>query len=235
MLGSELDHLTYKLHTLKLAVTNWIKDKSALMVSESRRLDEDINSLLSNSSSGILSHDEQTSLSQLRREKNKILEHYLLTWQLKSRTKWALEGDSNTKYFHALASGRRNQNAIWALEDEDGRCVEEEVGLKELGLRHLSHIFRDDKQTCILDQLKVVMFYPSMLSSEEASCFIENVLMSEIEDALRSFKKDKSPSPDGWPVEFFLLFFDLLGRNLLKAVECSRMSGRITPSLNSLP
>ena len=111
--------------------------------------------------------------------------------------------------------------------------MEEEAGLKELGLRHFSHIFKDDKQTCILAQLKVVMLYPSMFSSEEASCFIENVSLSEIEGALKSFKKDKSPGPNGWPVEFFLHFFNLLGRDLLKAVECSRMSGRITPSLNS--
>ena len=142
-------------------------------------------------------------------------------------------GDSNTKYFHALASGHRNQNAIWALEDEEGHCVEEDAVLKELGLEHFSHIFRDDKQTCILAQLKVVMLYPSMLSFEEASCFIENVFMSETEGALKFFKKDKSPGPDGWPIEFFLHFFDLLGRDLLKAVECSRISGRITPSLNS--
>ena len=109
------------------------------------------------------------------------MKHYLLTKQLKSRAKWEMLGDSNTKYFHALASGRRNQNTIWALKDEEGLCVEEEASLKELGLRHFSHIFRDDKQTCILAQLKVVMLYPSMISSEEASCFIENVSMSEIE------------------------------------------------------
>ena len=77
------------------------------------------------------------------------------------------------------------------------------------------------------------MLYPSMLSSEKARCFIENVSLTEIEGALKPFKKDKSPRLDGWPVEFFLHFFYLLGRDLLKAVDCSRMSGRITPSLNS--
>ena len=77
------------------------------------------------------------------------------------------------------------------------------------------------------------MLYPSMLSSEGARCFIENVSLTEIKEAIKYFKKDKSPRSDGWPVEFFLHFFDLLGRDILKAVDCSRMFGRITPSLNS--
>ena len=77
------------------------------------------------------------------------------------------------------------------------------------------------------------MLYPSMLSTKEACCFVENVSMSKIEGALRSFKKDKISGPNDWPVEFFLHFFDMLGRDLLKAMECSRMSRRITPSLNS--
>ena len=161
------------------------------------------------------------------------MEHYLLTWQLKIRAKWAVLGDSNTKYFHALASGCRNQNVIWALEDEEGHSVEEEASLKELGLRHFSHIFKDDKQTCIFSQLKVIMLYPSMFSIEDDCGFIESVSVLEIEGALRSLKNDKSPGPDRWPVEFFLHFFELVGRDLLKVVESSRISGRITPSLNS--
>ena len=79
-----------------------------------------------------------------------MLDHYLLTWKLKSRAKWALYGDSKTKFFHAMASGRRNHNAIWSLEDRDGISVEDEEALKELGLSHFSHIFCDDNQTCLL-------------------------------------------------------------------------------------
>ena len=111
--------------------------------------------------------------------------------------------------------------------------MEDEAGLKNLGYIHFSHIFKDDDRSCILAQLKVIMLYPSMLSIEGARCFIEEVSLVEIEEALKSFKKDKSPGTNGWPVEFFLHFFELLGGDLLKAVECSRISGRITPSLNS--
>ena len=139
----------------------------------------------------------QSTLNLLISKEKVLLDRYLLTWKLMSREKWAVLGDSNTKFFHALALGCRNQNAIWALEDEDGHSVEDEAALKELGQRHFSHIFSDDKQSCILAQLKVVMLYPSMLSSEEAGGFIESFSMIEIEGALRSFKKDKSPLPDG--------------------------------------
>ena len=85
------------------------------------------------------------TLTLLRSKKKKLLDHYLLTWKVKSRAKWALYIDSNTKFFHALASGIRNNNTIWSLEDEDGHCIEDEVALKELGQRHFAHIFSDDK------------------------------------------------------------------------------------------
>ena len=55
----------------------------------------------------------------------------------------------------------------------------------------------------------------------------------EVERALKSFKKDKSPGRDGFPVEFFLAFFYLLRDELVNLVEDSQQSGRVLPSLNS--
>ena len=127
-------------------------------------MDREICSLLSSSNFGILTYEEQLTLSQLRPEKKKILDHYLLTWQLKSRAKWALYGDSNTKYFHALASGRRNQNSIWSLLDDEGHGIDDEATLKDMEERDFTGIFRDDKQTCLREQLRVVVLYPKMIS-----------------------------------------------------------------------
>ena len=141
--------------------------------------------------------------------------------------------DSNTKLFHTIASDRRNHNTIWSLVDEEGHYIEDEHALKELGKRHFAHISCDDKQTCLLTQLQVVSLYPSMISQVNASSLIAHVTMPEIEKALKSFKKDRNPGPDGWPVDFYLHFFDLLGLELLHAIEYARTSGYITPALNS--
>lgn len=47
------------------------------------------------------------------------------------------------------------------------------------------------------------------------------------------FARDKSPGPDGWPTEFFLHFFYLLGGDLVKIVEESRRRGFIPEDLNA--
>ena len=132
---------------------------------------------------------------------------------------WATLGDSNTKFFHSVAYARKNHNAIWGLEDEEGTVVERDQDLKDLGVRHFKRIFSDDHLTTISAQLNLIRLYPSYFSPEERSTFTSKVTLLEIERALKSFKKDKSPGPDGFPVEFFLAFFDLLGDDLMNLVE----------------
>jgi hypothetical protein len=55
----------------------------------------------------------------------------------------------------------------------------------------------------------------------------------EIREVLKLFAKDKSSGPNGWTVEFFSHFFDLVGDELLEVVEDSRMRGKVIISLNS--
>ena len=72
-----------------------------------------------------------------------------------------------------------------------------------------------------------------MISTADAPYLTQSVTLSEVDYALHSFKKDMSPILDGWPVEFYLHFFDLLGEELLSAVDFTSVSGCIPPSLNS--
>ena len=111
--------------------------------------------------------------------------------------------------------------------------VEHDQDLKELGVRHLKKIFCDDNLTTISAQMKIIRLFPSFISHENRSTFTSKVSLHEVERALKSFKKDKSPGPDGYPVEIFLAFFDLLGEELVNLVEDARLTGRVLPSLNS--
>ena len=132
-----------------------------------------------------------------------------------------------------MASGRRNQNSIWSLEDSDGNVVEDEAALKELGKAHYANIFKDDGCTSLVHQLKVVLLFHRMIPIEHSSLLSCPVNLGEIELSLKSFKRDHSPGLDGWPMEFYLNYFDLLGPDLLTAIDSTRISGFIPPSLNS--
>ena len=114
-----------------------------------------------------------------------------------------------------------------------GNWVLDDHSLKSLGIRYYKTIFEDDHLTNLEAQLKVIHLFPSFISAEEKLAFTSSVTISEVEMALKTFKRDKAPGPDGWLVEFYLNFFDLLGPLLVNMVESSRIMGRVTRSLNS--
>jgi hypothetical protein len=67
-----------------------------------------------------------------------------------------------------------------------------------------------------------------MVDVEESRALYSPVTIEELKSVLFHFKKEKSPGPDGWTVEFFTSFFDLVGEDLLALVEESR---RLEPSM----
>jgi hypothetical protein len=47
------------------------------------------------------------------------------------------------------------------------------------------------------------------------------------------FQKDASPRSKGWPIEFFLGFYDILKEDLLRLINKYRVSRRMSVSFNS--
>ena len=119
------------------------------------------------------------------------------------------------------------------IEDHDGLLVENEASLKEMGKDFFANIYKDEGSTSLDQQLKVISLFPRFIPSEQSSLLSKPVSLHEIELTLKDFKKDRSPGPDGWPVEFYLHFFDLLSPILLKVIDQTRVSGFVPPSLNS--
>jgi hypothetical protein len=61
----------------------------------------------------------------------------------------------------------------------------------------------------------------------------EKVTEEELLSASSSFKKDKIPGPNGWLVEIYLHFIDLLEPNLLRVIEEVRTNGKVLDAFNS--
>ena len=57
--------------------------------------------------------------------------------------------------------------------------------------------------------------------------------LKEVKQYLTQFKNEKRLGPDGWTVELFLHFFEIMGEEMLSMVELSRTKGFVLGALNS--
>ena len=101
--------------------------------------------------------------------------------------------------------------------------------LAQLGKSHLENLFKEDQQTTIAEIIQVSQFFPKIITEEDNSDLMEEVTNEELKATLHSFQRDKSPGPVGWVVEFFLAAFEIIGPDLLKLVEESRINGLLHP------
>ena len=97
--------------------------------------------------------------------------------------------------------------------------VTEDLALKHLGEQHFGELFEDDGSTNFADQLKVIRLFPTLTEDGDVDAFLEPITSQEVEVVLKGFKKDKIPGLNGWPMEYFLSFFDFIGDELVMVAE----------------
>lgn len=74
--------------------------------------------------------------------------------------------------------------------------------------------------------------FPRFVNHEVEEDIVQSVSPGELEGTLKWFRKDKSSSPDGWLVVFYLAFFEVLGNDLLQVIKECRASGRMYDAFN---
>jgi hypothetical protein len=79
----------------------------------------------------------------------------------------------------------------------------------------------------------VALYLPSFLKEQGNQDLFSEVTEKEIKETLQIFHKNKIPRPDGWTIEFFRGFFDLIDTDMLKVIEESQTNGRIHGPFNT--
>ncbi|KAH9685475.1 reverse transcriptase domain-containing protein [Citrus sinensis] len=120
----------------------------------------------------------------------------------RSRADWLLEGDRNTKFFHAKATARKRKNRIEGVLDENGSWSIEAEEIKRMFCEHFAELFtttnpsRQQRESALKDMPKKVI---AKMNEELGKPFTEE----EIKEALFQMCPTKAPGPDGLPAAFF--------------------------------
>ena len=153
------------------------------------------------------------------------------TWRLKSRSIWLTSGDRNT-FFYNYANQRRINNVIWEVKYSDGVQIYYYNSFEDVVVLHFKYIHKKQSSNNIEAQLKVLWNYPRFFNNEEGSNVGEIVSLEDIERILKKFSKSKSLGLDGWTIEFFLYFFDVVGKELFDDIDESRLKGHVYGSMD---
>ncbi|XP_074342467.1 uncharacterized protein LOC141680033 [Apium graveolens] len=134
----------------------------------------------------------------------------------KSRVNWLHLGDGNNRFFHNQVKSNWNRDKILAIENKEGAMVFGHNLVAGVAVNYFSDTIglASPTQPCMLEDLD----FPTI--SAEHSTFVEAPVSSDlILKTLKGMKQNKAPGPDGFPVEFYLPTWDIVGPVFCEAVQ----------------
>ncbi|KAK1321250.1 hypothetical protein QJS10_CPA03g00836 [Acorus calamus] len=226
--GSAMFQLASKLRRLKVQLKSWSRaefDPSMNLLSKQRHILERVQSQLQ---SDPLNHMLINRESQERLAFKSLLATEESMIRQKSRQNWLQLGDSNTAFFYASFAGRKAQNTLRRVTLSDGSISEDPAVVKNEVVSFFSNLLNQTSPPPVADKID----FKATLSAQEAAGLVGEVTEEEILDNLKRMKANGSPEPDGFNVFFFKHCWEIVGRDVVKAVQEFFLSGQLLKQLN---
>ncbi|KAG7541208.1 Reverse transcriptase zinc-binding domain [Arabidopsis thaliana x Arabidopsis arenosa] len=151
----------------------------------------------------------------------------------KSRVIWLHLGDKNTAFFHKSVIGRAARNHIHFLSDHNGRRIADISEIKSLAASYFEDILGcTDLPISPVSVSLLRDLLPFRCSETQAHDLQKPVSLEEIVAVVFAMPLNKSPGPDGFSVEFFRASWDVVGKDVVEAVQEFFRNGRLLKDLN---
>jgi Reverse transcriptase (RNA-dependent DNA polymerase) len=132
-------------------------------------------------------------------------------WQQRSSARWIKLGDNNTKYFHAIVSTRRKNNYISQLQDPQTQTtMQDPIEIIHTFSTYYKEILRTSSLTHTSDDW-VQRVLPHQNLTGLTMPFNEH----EIKNAVFHLAKGKSVGADGFLIEFFQKYWDVISKDII--------------------
>lgn len=149
--------------------------------------------------------------------------------QVRSRAKWVEQGETSSAYFFRLEKKRSVDRHISALRSVDGSLVSDKDGLCEVFRSFYSDLF--SASPCDVEARDLLLSrVASSLSVDQSACCEGLLSVEECYAALSGMAHGKSPGSDGFPMEFYLRFWNILGVDLVAVLNSALFYGSLSCS-----
>ena len=149
----------------------------------------------------------------------------------RSKCRWVEKGERPTKYFFNLEKRNYNRKTITELRTESETVTNNESQILEAIENYYSELYAsaNNSQENNVDEFTEHLKIPKLSDADRDR--IEGPLSyEECKKALDTFQNNKAPGEDGFTVEFYMFFFDLLGHDLVASFNAAYDANELTIS-----
>ncbi|GJX19405.1 RNA-directed DNA polymerase, eukaryota [Tanacetum coccineum] len=226
--GNKMIRFKKKLQDLKVQIRSWVNDMRRGVNGEKDCIKNELSSIDKILDRGDDPVPHLLRRSELQRNLYNINQMESKEYIQKSKIKWAIEGDENSKFFHGIINKKRSQLAIRGVF-VDGIWCTNPSEVKMAFFKHFEGRFKKPGN----HRIRINFPFSKRLSDVQAADLDCDVSRDEIKAAVWSCGENKSPGPDGFSFEFFRKYWNIVGLDFCEAVEQYFESGHFPNGCNS--
>eukprot|EP00253_Pinus_taeda_P008137 PITA_08137 len=154
-----------------------------------------------------------------------------IKWRFKSRQLWLKEGDKNTAYFHKQATARKTRNNVSDINDSEGNHHNNQEDIKRAASLHFKSLLTKDQEE--VDYSELLQYLPKGITQGMNESLNREIEEHDIRKAIWALQPDKSPGPDGFPINFYRDHWQLIKKYLAKMLRGIQRKGKMGGFTNS--
>ncbi|KAI8561587.1 hypothetical protein RHMOL_Rhmol04G0351900 [Rhododendron molle] len=143
----------------------------------------------------------------------------------KSRIQWLALGDHNTRFFHHKMKSHSLRSKILSLTDASGTRLTDPVEVKGEILGYYMGLLGTSFAQKVDASHVVSIAVAQRLPSDMKEALSKPVSSMEIKAAMWSIKGEKAPGPDGFSSDFFQKNWNVVGEEVVNAIQLFFQSG----------
>lgn len=137
---------------------------------------------------------------------------------IRSKTQWHEEGERSSKYFLSLEKRNADRKSVQFIES-DGQTITKSEAILSLFTNSLQDKYSAHNPTGDLNLELIKSNVTEKLTETEKGTLETEITLKELSTALRDMKKGKTPGSNGFSVDFFRCFWNMLGIFLFRAFQ----------------
>ena len=176
---------------------------------------------------------DSTAFGELCAVQEELREHELRAAQaaqVRSRCRWAEEGEISSGYFFSLEQKHRSKQTMSAIKDpETGTVHHDPIDILGVWRTYYEQLFTAQSCDSPTQDHLLSKLVRTLAPGERELC--EGLLTSEeCEAALKGMSAGKTPGSDGFPMEFYSRFWPVLGADLVRILNLAYEVGQLSIS-----